>query len=160
MQLHPYYFATFQTLKLSTPLLIKCVWWRQRITHHDRMQKKFTPGKNHESSERGCPGAECFFRHWVTTKHGYLDTSHFLHPRLVKPQDFPVQLHQAEVLTLKLLLPGYAFVTVSVLWHSKTDQRGERRWSKGHTYGYIWYLFRYLYYIIIHILYTVWKICR
>ena len=37
----------------------------------------------------------------------------------------------------------------------KNDQRGERRWSKGHTYGYIWYLFRYLYYIIIHILYTV-----
>jgi len=35
-------------------------------------------------------------------------------PELVKPQAFPVQLHQAEVLTLKLLLPGYAFVTVSV----------------------------------------------
>lgn len=101
--------------------------------------KKFTPGKNHESSERLSWG-RMFYSALGCHKTRIPDTSHFLHPtvkptpRLVKPQDFPVQLHQAEVLTLKLLLPGYAFVTVSVLWHSKTTRGGEEVEQRS----YIW----------------------
>lgn len=141
MQLHPYIlFCNIPNSKaIHPPVNQMCLVKAPDQTPWSHTQK-ITPGKNHESSERGRLGAECFFSPLGGHKHGYLDTSHFLHPtvkptpRLVKPQDFPVQLHQAEVLTLKLLLPGYAFVTVSVLWHSKTTRGGEEVEQRS----YIW----------------------
>ncbi len=51
--------------KVMVEMRLKCVWWKPRITHHDRM-KNFTPGFPTMNLARGCR-AECFFRHLVAT---------------------------------------------------------------------------------------------
>ena len=94
---------------------------------------------------RGCLGAACFFATWLPQNT----------PEACETTGLSGAAAPGRGLDAEAAAAGLCFCHGVGAMAFKNDQRGERRWSKGHTYGYIWYLFRYLYYIIIHILYTV-----